>query len=87
MLDAHHLRELTRAYEQDNQAWTEEMRVFLVALNQEVDNVDGLLSDERQDSLLRHYQRIIKVGEMESPAPIPVKGKRGDLRKPNHVPT
>lgn len=34
LCNAHHLRELLRAYEQDNQMWTEEMRVYLIALNQ-----------------------------------------------------
>lgn len=81
LCNAHHLRELTRAYEQDNQAWAEEMRVFLVTLNQEVDEVGGVLSRERQDVLLRHYQSILKAGEKESPAPIPIKGKRGRPKK------
>jgi transposase len=77
LCNAHHLRELTRAYEQDNQAWAEEMRVFLVELNQEVYKEEGLLSPERQDTLRLHYQNILKAGEKESPAPIPLKGKRG----------
>ena len=77
LCNAHHLRELTRSYEQDNQVWAEKMRVFLVELNQEVDKEDGLLSLERQGTLRLHYQNILKAGEKESPAPIPVKGKRG----------
>lgn len=77
LCNAHHLRELTRAYEQDNQAWAEKMRGFLVDLNQEVDKVDGVLSPERQDTLRHHYQTILKAGEKESPAPNPEKGKRG----------
>jgi transposase len=54
LCNAHHLRELTRAYEQDNQAWAEEIRVFLVKLNQEVDKAGGLLSVERQNTLRRN---------------------------------
>jgi transposase len=34
LCNAHHLRELTRAYEQDGQVWAETMRLFLVTLNQ-----------------------------------------------------
>jgi transposase len=48
LCNTHHLRELTRAYEQDNQAWAEEMRVCLVKLNQELDEADRLLSGETQ---------------------------------------
>ena len=40
------------------------------------------LGSERQDTLRHHYQNILKAGEKESPAPIPVKGKRG---RPNRT--
>ena len=51
--------------------------MFLVKLNQEVDKDAGLISVERQDTLRRHYQAILKAEEKESPAPITVKSKRG----------
>ena len=48
MCNAHHLRELTRAHEQDGQNWAEEMRLFLLDLNDEVDATKkGALSKDR----------------------------------------
>ena len=40
--------DLNQYWEQDNQAWAEEMRVCLVKLNQELDEADRLLSGEIQ---------------------------------------
>ena len=61
-----YLRKLSLAYEQDNQAWAEEMQVFFVELNQEVDKTGGVLSGDRQDNLRRHCQAIFKAGEMKA---------------------
>ena len=36
LCNSHHDRELTRAFEQDNQQWAEKMRNFLLDLNKEV---------------------------------------------------
>ena len=77
LCNAHHLRELIRAYEQDGQVWAETMRVFLVKLNQEVNEADGILSQEKQTAHLLEYQSILKAGEIESPPPIQPEGKRG----------
>lgn len=77
LCNAHHLRELTRAYEQDGQVWAETMRVFLLELNQTVDEAGGILSQEKQTAHLVEYQRILKAGELESPPPIQPEGKRG----------
>jgi transposase len=81
LYNAHHLRELTRAYEQDNQAWVEEMRLFVVELYQEVDMTGGLLCGKRQDTLRRHYQNTLKAEGKESPVLIKVKGKCGQPKK------
>lgn len=81
LCNAHHLRELLRAYEQDNQMWAEEMRGYLIALNQEVDKAGGILSPDRQKAVILGYHAILKAGEKESPAPLPVEGKRGRPKK------
>lgn len=81
LCNAHHLRELTRAYEQDGQAWAETMRLFLVNLNQLVSDADGLLPQEKQADYIQQYRVILKKGEKESPPPIPIEGKRGRLKK------
>ncbi len=81
LCNAHHLRELTRANEQDGQVWAETMRLFLVKLNQAVLDEDGVISKEKQADYINQYRAIIKKGEKESPPPIPVKGKRGRPKK------
>ena len=81
LCNAHHLRELTRAYEQDGQGWAETMHLFLVKLNQSVHDKGGSISKEKQVSYITQYRTILKDGEKESPAPIRVKGKRGRPKK------
>jgi len=81
LCNAHHLRELTRANEQDGQVWAETMRLFLIDLNQSVLDKDGIISKEKQAHFIRQYQSILKEGEKESPPPIPIEGKRGRPKK------
>jgi transposase len=81
LCNAHHLRELTRSYEQDDQAWAETMRLFLVNLNQIVRDSDDVLTPEKQTGYIDQYRVILKEGEKESPPPIPIKGKRGKLKR------
>jgi transposase len=83
LCNAHHLRELTRAYEQDGQFWAETMRLFLVSLNESVQSEDGLIRQKKQGSYIIQYRTILKEDEKESPAPIAVKGKRGRPKKAN----
>jgi len=81
LCNAHHLRELTRAYEQDNQVWADTMRLFLVNLNQSASDANSALPQEKQADYIKQYRAILKEGEKESPPPIPVEGKRGRLKK------
>ena len=81
LCNAHHLRELTRANEQDGQVWAETMRLFLTDLNQSGLDEDGMISKEKQAHYLHQYRSILKAGEKESPPPIPIKGKRGRPKK------
>ncbi len=81
LCNAHHLRELTRANEQDGQVWAETMRLFLVTLNQLVIDEGGIITKEQQAGYINQYRAILKEGEKESPPPIPIKGKRGRPKK------
>lgn len=81
LCNAHHLRELTRAYEQDKQTWAETMRGFLVNLNKAVNDAGGMLTQEQQADHINQYRTILKEGETESPPPIPIEGKRGKPKK------
>lgn len=66
---AHHERELTWSFEQDNQAWAEAMYQFLNDLNKEVHQVNGVLSNERQNEVRLGYRKILERGDIECPPP------------------
>jgi transposase len=83
LCNAHHLRELTRAWEQDDQLWAKKMMALLKEINQQVDSTGGKLSREQSKKFRAKYRRILKSGEQESPPPDPEKrtGKRGRQKK------
>ncbi len=81
LCNAHHLRELIRADEQDGQAWAGHMHQFLVTLNQTVIDSDNTVSIDEQADYIKEYRTILKKGEKESPPPQRIKGKRGRPQK------
>ena len=84
LCNAHHLRELERAHEQDGQAWAEKMQTLLIAINQAVDAAGGVLSPEQSSRFRKQYRRILAQGDIESPPPDERKrepGKRGRLKR------
>jgi len=83
LCNAHHLRELTRAYEQDHQQWANDMEQFLRAINKTVDLAGGALAQQEADAIRQRYRQILKQAEIECPLPIPPPGKpkRGRLKR------
>ncbi len=81
LCNAHLLRELIRAHEQDNQNWAKKMHTFLLELNLKVDDSGGILCREEQKRYTERYQAILKGGEKESPLPPKIPGKRGRVKK------
>ncbi|NRB21491.1 IS66 family transposase [Candidatus Dependentiae bacterium] len=80
LCNAHHLRELTRTYEQDKQEWANQMHIFLTALNKEVDDSRKTkLSKKTIKQRREAYRLILDVGEQECPL---VKPPPGTKRKP-----
>jgi len=80
LCNAHHLRELTCAFEHDSQAWAEEMNKFLTNLNDEVDGTTkNALSKNKANQRRKEYQEILVSGEKECPL---VEPKPGSKRKP-----
>ena len=66
LCNAHHLRELTRAYKQDGQLWAKEMRVFLTELNDEVNATGkGALSKKKSKARREYYREILAKGDLE----------------------
>ena len=81
LCNAHHLRELTRAHEQDEQQWAEEMRLFLIDTNQAVDKAGGKLNYSQVKSSLKQYRKILGQADKECPEPVRKPGQKGRIKK------
>ena len=62
LCNSHHLRELTFAHEQDAQRSAEKLRHFLLDLNQQVIEADGVLSEKEQAKATARYRRMSATG-------------------------
>jgi len=82
LCNAHHLRELTRAFEQDGQQWAQKMKNLLETMNRKVIDAGGALDAKQAHKYKLKYRNLIKEAEIECPAPDrPSKGKRGRIKK------
>ena len=81
LCNAHHLRELIYAYENDDQKWAKAMHSFLENLNVKVIKNGGKLNQVQQKHVLKEYRKILKQGEKESPKRVREKGnlKKGKI--------
>lgn len=83
LCNAHHLRELTRAWEQDDQHWAHDIKELLKKINYRVVDAGGALNARQAGQFRSQYRKLIKKGEMECPEPTrpKKKGKRGRIKK------
>ena len=83
LCNAHHLRELTRAHEQDGQAWAGKMKTLLEGLNDVVHQAGGALNKQRADKYRKRYRKCLKQAQIECPPPDENqrKGTRGRLKR------
>ena len=83
LCNAHHLRELTRAWEQDGQQWAQKLKNLLETINRKVTDAGGALDPQVSQKYRRKYRAVIKKGEIECPEPTrpKEKGKRGRIKK------
>ena len=84
LCNAHHLRELERALEQDGQRWAGRMQDLLVEINQAVDDAGGRLSPEAADRYRQRYRILLHAADKECPPPDESqrkKGHRGRLKR------
>jgi transposase len=83
LCNAHHLRELTRAWEQDGQEWAKQMKELLETMNCKATAAGGALDAETSQKYRQKYKNLIKQAEIECPEPInpKKKGKRGRIKK------
>lgn len=84
LCNAHHQRELTWSFEEDNMAWAGQMYHFLQNLNTEVMQAGGVLHDSRQRAVRKAYRKILNDGETACPAPLESERKprqRGRMKR------
>ncbi len=83
LCNAHHLRELTFAHEQDKQQWAGKMKIWLQKLNKVVDQEGGQLKEEKAKQYWLEYKNKLSEAEIECPPPDEKerKGKRGRLKR------
>jgi len=83
LCNAHHLRELERAWEQDNQKRARDTRELLLQINKAVDDAGGQLSEADSMKYRQKYRDLLRKAQKECPPPDECqrKGKRGRLKR------
>lgn len=83
LCNAHHLRELERAWEQDGQQWARQMNEFLRKANRAVHDAGGCLDATMAEQYRAQYRSLLREAENECPAPEQSKreGKRGRVAR------
>jgi transposase len=67
LCNAHHLRELERAYEQDGQKWARKMQKLLFEMKDATEKSGGALSKKNADKFRNRYRRLIANAQKECP--------------------
>jgi len=83
LCNAHHLRELERAWEQDEQQWAKQMQALLCEMNNAVLDAGGKLDTEAANAYRKRYRQLLLDADVECPPPDESKrdGKRGRLKR------
>lgn len=83
LCNAHHLRELTRAWEQDGQHWAKNMEQLLRTISQAVDDAGNVLCTEEARHYRKSYKALLKKAEIECSPPDTSSGKpkRGRVKR------
>lgn len=82
LCNAHHLRELERAWEQDHQTWAQRMKVLLEEINVAVHTAGGQLTPEAAHAYRTTYRQVLADAQSECPPPEPRHaGKRGRQKR------
>ena len=83
LCNAHHLRELERAWEQDEQRWAKQMQKLLCEMNTAVHDAGGSLPAETGEAFRKRYRALLLQADAECPPPDESKhkGQRGRLKR------
>jgi len=74
LCNAHHLRELQRAWEQDGQYWAKQLQELLLQMRDAVEKAGGVLNADEILNYTQRYRIILNDGLAE--CPLPEEGKR-----------
>jgi transposase len=78
LCNAHHLRELERAVEQDQQIWAGQMIILLKEINKATHEAGGCLETMESEHYRIRYHQLLHEAELECPPPdVAEKKKRG----------
>lgn len=69
LCNAHHLRELERAWEQDGQPWAQTMQELLLEINRAVKEAGGSLGPEASVRWRDRYRTLLAQADQECPPP------------------
>ena len=69
LCNAHHLRELERAWEQDHQQWAKQMQELLIEINRAVQGAGGKLDTKTSNRYRRRYRNLLAKADIECPPP------------------
>jgi len=83
LCNAHHLRELISAYDQDKQEWAGKMQELLKEINIAVHDAGGSLSKNNADKYRQSYRVLLEKAQIECPPPDETQrtGKRGRVKR------
>lgn len=83
LCNAHHLRELIYAHEEDGQRWAGNMHTLLLALRDAVEQAGGVLPPDQAKRWRTRYRKVLGHGETECPAPARDRGspRRGRIKR------
>lgn len=78
LCNAHHIRELERAAEQDKQKWAEQMILLLKEINKATNEAGNQLDKATSENYRKRYRQLLLEAELECPAPEePAEKKKG----------
>lgn len=83
LCNAHHIRELERAWEQDKQAWAQRMKCLLDEMNVAVHEAGGQLAPDAAQAYRETYRKVLADAAEECPPPDKAHhaGKRGRQKR------
>jgi transposase len=83
LCNAHHLRELVRAHEQDGQAWALDMKMLLEEINKATQAAGGCLKAGEAQAYRLRYRALLAEADIECPPPDEKRepGQRGKVKK------